>query len=214
LDLGREISQVNDIVYDPANPAVIYASTDSENGDGSGMLKSTDSGATWGFVGEGQLDGSLTDIEIEPESHRVYVLREAMLPLFVSTDGGTNWMSTGSIEPPFVNDILVAPYQPPVLFAAGQGLYRSTDGAQSWQRAAGVLGQVPVWSLDAVSVDERVILYAGTTGGYVESGVSSAGIGSPSDPSGTYLVNAGVYRWTSLMLGRRLYLPLVMRQSP
>ena len=68
---------------------------------------------------------------------------------------------------------------------------------------------MPVYSLATVRDGERAILYAGTTGGYVEGGAAAAL--SHADAEGT-LVNAGVYRYTSL---RRwwVYLPLVVRQQ-
>ena len=58
-----------------------------------------------------------------------------------------------------------------------------------------------------MTATDRVILYAGTTGGYVESG--AAQVLSAADNGGT-LVNAGMYRYTT----RRtfdLYLPLVLK---
>ena len=87
-----------------------------------------------------------------------------------------------------------------------QGLYRSTDGAQSWQPAAGVLGHVPVYALAVVTASDRVILYAGTTGGCVESGAAQT-LGAANASS--TLVNAGVYRYTRRTW--RVNLPLVLR---
>jgi hypothetical protein len=52
-----------------------------------------------------------------------------------------------------------------------------------------------------------VILYAGTTGGYVESGETQV-LGSAND--GGPLVNAGVYRYTTHS-AREVYLPLVLK---
>jgi hypothetical protein len=95
-----------------------------------------------------------------------------------------------------------------VLYAAGaQGLFRSRDGGQSWERATGTLGYIPIYSLAAVTTTDRVILYAGTTGGEVESeGAQALRV---ADNSGT-LVNAGVYRYTTRHTWG-LYLPLVLK---
>jgi hypothetical protein len=105
-------------------------------------------------------------------------------------------------DPSNVNQILFTGAQPAVLYAAGriQGLFRLRDQVEPWEwgRAAGVLGFVPVYSLAAVTDTGRVILYAGTTGGYVEDGGAQA----------PRLVN-GVYRYTQRTW--RAYLPLLSR---
>jgi photosystem II stability/assembly factor-like uncharacterized protein len=208
----QEISQVNDLAYDPVSPTVVYAAAGSDKWGG--LYKSTDSGVTWESTGEGQISGGPLDIQIEPGTHRVFLTINGLLPLYVSADGGATWTPTAFGGGHNVIDILfvpsVTPGGPPVLYdAAFQGLYRSTDGAQSWQQAAGELGQVPVYSLAAVTATDRVILYAGTSGGVVTDTVGTL---SQADNGGT-LVNAGVYRYTSL---RRwwVYLPVVVRRSP
>jgi len=195
----QEISRVNDLAYDPVSPTVVYAAAgDDEWG---GLYKSTNSGVTWESIGEGQLNGEPLDIAVEPGTHRVFVTIDG---LYVSADGGATWTPTALGGGHNVNDILfvpsVTPGDPPVLYdAAFQGLYRSTDGAQSWQQAAGVLGQIPVYSLAAVTATDRVILYAGTAGGVAQVNLEEL------------LLGAGVYRWTSRRLSHRVYLPLILK---
>jgi photosystem II stability/assembly factor-like uncharacterized protein len=177
------------------------------------LYKSTDSGVTWESIGEGQMDGEPLDIQIEPGTHRVFVTIDGLLPLYVSADGGATWTPTADGGGQHVNEILfvpsVTPGGPPVLYdAAFQGLYRSTDGAQSWSRAAGVLGQVPVYSLAVVTTSDRVILYAGTTGGYVQD--DTARMLGPASSDGA-LVSAGVYRYTTRRRTDRAYLPVVLK---
>jgi len=202
----QEISQVNDLAYDPVSPTVIYAAT-GEAGHGGGVFKSTDGGRSWEPVGVGVIDWAL-DVAVEPETRRVFVSTGG-LPLYASGNGGATWTRTGSGEGSNVYDILFAPGDPPVLYAAAyQGLYRSTDGGQSWQRAAGELGQVTVYALAVVTATDRVILYAGTTGGVV-TGMASAR--TQADTDGT-LVNAGVYRYTTRIT--RVYLPLILKSYP
>jgi hypothetical protein len=105
-----------------------------------------------------------------------------------------------------VEEILCTEEDPSWLYAAvsqswaGPGLYRSQDGAQSWERATGELGRIPVYSIDAVRVDDRVILYAGTTGGVVQETESQMrGVRALAATTvNERLVNAGVYRNTTL----------------
>jgi photosystem II stability/assembly factor-like uncharacterized protein len=205
----QEISQVNDLAYDPISPTVVYAA--AGRGGWGGLYKSTNSGLTLESIGEGQLNGELLDIQVEPGTHRVFVTINAGLPLYVSDDGGATWTPTVSAGGGGnVNEILfvpsVTPGNPPVLYnAAMQGLYRSTDGAQSWQPVEGALGQVPVFSLAAVAAEDRIILYAGTTGGVI----SLANTAGALNQNNTILINAGVYRYT--MLNYRLFLPVIAR---
>lgn len=177
------------------------------------MLKSTDGGATWEPMGESVavLDQVLS-IAVEPSSpYRVFVSTETGFGegLYLSEDHGVSWRQANSPMVGYnIEQIIFAPSDPPVLYAgAHQGLFRSTDGAQSWKQAAGVLGQVPVYSLHAVETGYRMILYVGTTGGHVE-GTAAQALGVMND--GGTLVNAGVYRYTTRRIWE-LYLPLVFR---
>jgi len=211
IDFGQEISPVNDIAYDALTPTIVYAVTGDWD-SGSGMFRSADSGQAWERTGQSvaALDHAHS-IAVEPSPpYRVFVWTPGWPqgPLYVSYDHGDSWEQVAS--PPGHEDtqLLCTHDDPSVLYAAtSKGLYRSANGAQSWQASGGVLGQVPVYSLAEVSATERIILYAGTTGGYVES-VDVKILDLASDSS--TLVNPGVYRYTSQRM-RHLYLPLVLK---
>jgi photosystem II stability/assembly factor-like uncharacterized protein len=211
IDLGEVISEVTDIAYEREIGTVVYAATGRAGTvTGSGMLRSTDGGQSWQPIGEGiaALD-AVWSIAVEPRApHRVFAMTFDD-GVYLSANHGLTW--TQATDKWFSSEeILCTDEAPSWLYAAtGGGLLRSANGGQSWSWAAGVLGKVPVYSLATVRDGERVILYAGTTGGYVEGGAAAAL--SQADAEGT-LVNAGVYRYTSL---RRwwVYLPLVVRQQ-
>jgi photosystem II stability/assembly factor-like uncharacterized protein len=201
-----EISPVSDLAYDPASPLVVYAATGKD--EGGGLFKSIDGGQDWYRVGASTID-TAKDVVVEPGTGRVFVTKGCCLPLYVSDDGGENWTATGYGGGHNVHDILFAPGDPPILYdAAQQGLYRSIDGAGSWQPADGELGQVTVYALAVVTESNRVVLYAGTSGGLV---TETVGASMQPDAGGT-LVNAGVYRHTILRLWW-VYLPVVARQQ-
>ena len=207
LTAGQIISRVGDIAYDALTPAIVYAAT-----DGTGMLRSTDSGQYWQRVGEGiaALD-QVRSIAVEQSApYRVFVRNDGPARgLYFSEDHGLSWTEAPSpLGHLIVEQILCTEDEPSVLYAAtNEGLLRSADGAQSWERAAGVLGQIPIYSLATVTATDRVILYAGTTGGYVESGAAQEL--SLTNNDGT-LVNAGVYRYTTRRTWQ-VYLPRVLR---
>lgn len=212
LTAGQIISPVNDIAYDALTPTIVYAATAGQwEKEGSGIFTSTNSGQTWGRVGAGEpaLD-CVTHLAVEQDDdHRVFAWTGIETGLYVSEDHGEWWAQADlPLVGLQVEQILCTDEGPSVLYAATTGgLLRSTDGAQSWSRAAGALGHVPIYSLATVTATDRVILHAGTTGGYVESGGAQAL--SLVNNDGT-LVNAGVYRYTTRRTWA-LYLPLVFK---
>jgi hypothetical protein len=153
----------------------------------------------------------VTAVEVEPGSHRVYIPSHEVCGgvgsgLCVSHDGGEHWDPTLGVLGG--GDVFIfAPGTPPLLYAAtSDGLKKSNNRGQSWMRAAGTLGEVPVYAVAAVNTEDRVVVYAATTGGYVEA--DTRGLGTLTTPNGN-LVNAGVYRHTSRSL--QVYLPVVLR---
>lgn len=213
ISLSHEISQVNDIVYDPISPTLMYAGLGNDvNNDeqrGGSILKSSDGGVTWSSPGAWPLEhGIPNDLEMEPGTHRIWANVNVGLPLYISDDGGVTWLPTGTGDWQNVFDMAFVSDNPVMLYIAGlHGLYRSTDGGQTWQRATGALGQVPVYSVAAAEADGRVFLYVSTIGGYVDASQSRV-LSLMND--GSMLVNPGVYRYTMLPL-LRVYLPLVLR---
>jgi photosystem II stability/assembly factor-like uncharacterized protein len=206
MTITQEISTVTDLAFDTLTPTFAYAATAGQTG-GSGLYRSTDGGQMWSRIGadEPALD-CVEHLAVEQDSdHRVFA-QTCTDGLYVSADHGESWTQIASWL--MAEQILCTDEDPSVLYVARtSGLIRSVDGAQSWSRAAGALGYVPIYSLATVTATNRVILYAGTIGGYMQSdGAQALSLASN---NGT-LVNAGVYRYTT----RRawgLYLPLVLK---
>jgi photosystem II stability/assembly factor-like uncharacterized protein len=208
VDAGEHISEVLDIAYDREIPTVVYAATGRPGTEaGSGMLRSTDGGQSWQPMGEGiaALD-AVWSIAVEPRApYRVFAMTFGG-GLYVSEDHGLTWAQATPWLPS--QEILYADETPPVLYAAtGEGLLRSANHAQSWSPAPGTLGQVPIYSLATVREGKRVIVYAGTTGGFVVTATVRALDRAATSGS---LASAGAYRYTTLRRTWR-YLPLVFR---
>jgi photosystem II stability/assembly factor-like uncharacterized protein len=99
-----------ELVMDPQDPNVLYAAmwdvrrephNFRSGGPGSGLFKSTDSGATWHELRKGMPEGDLgrIGIAVAPANHaRVYAVVEAKnhTALFRSDDAGDSWVETNN----------------------------------------------------------------------------------------------------------------------
>jgi len=209
-DLGREISPVFSLTFDPISPTVVYAGTrgsfEPSIGNPGELLKSTDGGITWQSLRQNLGPWSVDQIAVEPGgAHRLFVEAGGIRR---SSDGGQTWeLMPYPVSDGHVRDLLFVPGEPPILYAATtEGLFRSTDGAQTWQRAAGQLGAVNVGVLAFGQEDDRTILYAATTGGMSSGAAVQASDARGSDST---WVGTGVYRFTSRQY--RVYLPLIRK---
>jgi hypothetical protein len=83
-----------------------------------------------------------------------------------------------------------------VLYAGTtEGLFRSIDGAQTWEQAAGVVGSANVKRLTVASYEDRVSLYLAASGIMTEESLQQAYRVASSET----LVSAGVYRYTTVI---------------
>jgi photosystem II stability/assembly factor-like uncharacterized protein len=170
----------------------------SDLASGAGVYKSTDGGATWTCIGLRDTR-QIAKIVIDPTNPDVvYVgaLGHAYGPnpergLFKSTDGGATWKHTLDKGPDIgVADLAIAFAKPNVLFASmwnahrppwstyaplagpGSGIYRSTDGGETWEPCLGHGLPEGEWGRTGVAVSadgHRVyaLIEAGKSGLYV-----------------------------------------------
>lgn len=144
---------VGSIQFSASNPSIAYAGMGDAYGGilGTGVLKSTDSGASWTRVDSGSLPqpGTVTRILVDPTNpNQVYLLQYSMLNsgvpyssgFFYSTDGGVTWTKTAT---GLGTDMAISPIDPHTLYLAmarvdngpltgPAGVYRSTDSGQNW----------------------------------------------------------------------------------
>jgi len=148
----------SDVVVNPANPQVVYAAIGGYDGEAAnGVIKSTDGGSSWNYVG-GTLPSGMgvgrISIAIAPSSPGVLYAALAagfnggtfgnLLGMYRSADGGATWtQETNTPEymagQGWYNNILaVDPADPNVVYAGGstnfnaQGIIESRDGGASW----------------------------------------------------------------------------------
>ncbi|MDF9798108.1 photosystem II stability/assembly factor-like uncharacterized protein [Catalinimonas alkaloidigena] len=188
---------------------IIYVGTGSASprgniSAGKGMYKSVDGGSTWQATGL-ENAGQISKIQTHPKNHDILyaaALGNIFGPssergVFRSKDGGRSWEkvlyindSTGII------DMVMDPENPRILYAGawqverkpwtiidggkGGGVYKSTDGGDSWERLegglpGGVVGRVGiavspvnpkrVWVIQEALDEEKGGLYMSEDGG-------------------------------------------------
>ena len=198
-----------------------------------GLFRSTDSGRSWHLV----LDGLATDLVPHPEDPAIMYAALYGRGVYKSTDTGENWVSTSAgmnLDVARRINLAIAPSSPESLYAsfetretagAGLSMYRTTDGATSWQQvpAAGALCHYQCWYDMTIAVHPTsplnvyfggLLLYHSVDGGqtfaehhngiYVDEHLLV--FDTLRGPNALYLANdGGVYRtidggttWTSL----------------
>ncbi|MCC6319608.1 MAG: hypothetical protein IT361_18205 [Gemmatimonadaceae bacterium] len=171
---------IGDVAISQANPDLLWVGTGESNNRqstswGSGLYKSTDGGKTFSFVG---LPNSkhINRIAIHPANNDV-VLVAATGPLYgpggdrglyKTTDGGRTWKVVLAVDAETgANDVVISASDPNVMFAstyqrrrttccfngggAGSGLWKSTNGGDTWTRLAG--NGFPAGDLGRIAVD-------------------------------------------------------------
>ncbi len=146
-------SAVGSIAFSKSNPSIVYAGL----GDfatsylGNGVLKSTDAGQTWLRVSGATLrsPGAVRKIAVDPGNpNRVYVALYDYRSngttfsggFYFSSDGGATWTLS---RLGLVRDLAINPADPLTIYLAsnrddstpsfGAGVYKSTNGGQTWQ---------------------------------------------------------------------------------
>ena len=125
---------VNSLAMDPVNPDVIYAGTDS------GLFKTIDGGDTWARTGFPPI--RVRVVQASPQDpNMLYVGTDD--GVYRTTDGGVNWTRRG-LAGARVNALAIDATNANVLYAGTGwpwqrsedeivGIFKSTDGGQSWQ---------------------------------------------------------------------------------
>jgi hypothetical protein len=141
------------VAFVPSNPQTIYAGTGEGNFYarlGAGLLRSTDGGTTWSlltgnpFVGQG-----FYDLIIDPANAN-HLVSATTGGIHESTNAGVNWTQR-RVAPCW--DLSMHPTggaSAEVLAACSDGLFRSTNGGQTWA-AVTLPGAAGAWDRLAVA---------------------------------------------------------------
>lgn len=248
-DMG--LIAIGDVTISQSNPELVWVGTGESNNRqstswGSGAYKSTDGGKTYAFMGLAN-SKHINRIVIHPTNNDV-VLVAATGPLygpggdrgvFKTTDGGRTWTQVLRVDDETgANDLVYSASDPNVLYAStyqrrrtaccmngggpGSGIWRSTDGGNTWTRLSG--NGLPSGPLGRIALDiyrgggnTIYALIEGPTGGAgggagTGPGGGGGGGGNPnsppnSQPTGLYRSDDGGQTWrkTSNLNPRPMY---------
>ena len=134
----------------PTDPDVFYTGT-----TGGGVWKTDDAGNTWGNITDGSFDvGAVGALDVaDTDPNVIYVgtgsacIRGNVSTgkgVYKSTDGGDSWSFSGLGHIGQVGDLKIHPKNPDVAYIAAlghafgpnpeRGVYRTTDGGDSWEQ--------------------------------------------------------------------------------
>jgi len=203
----KQVCPLTSVSFDPVDGNIIYVVGSEDWADEScegTFLKSTDYGQTWQSSTYTPEIGWGKYMAVEPTPpYRIF------LEAVISADQGETWETWIAPFSSYCrNELLFIEGSPSTLYAAtGGGLYRTTNGGLSWQKAQGSLGELEIWAITGMRVDDREILFASTIGGVLDTSLITA---ATTDLAQGSLVNGGVYRNTSVRSRKTLYLPFLI----
>jgi photosystem II stability/assembly factor-like uncharacterized protein len=174
------LMSIGDVAISQSNPDLVWVGTGESNNRqstswGDGVYKSTDGGKTYTHAGL-RNSRHINRLVIDPRDNDI-VFVAATGPLFGSggergvfktTDGGRTWKQTLKVDDDTgANDLVMDPANSRILYAStyqrrrtaccmngggpGSGLWKSTDGGETWTRLKG--NGLPEGSLGRIAVD-------------------------------------------------------------
>jgi photosystem II stability/assembly factor-like uncharacterized protein len=172
------------VVTDPRNQGTLYAS------GWSGILKSTDGGASWRGVNSGLPGGNCCgSLAIDPQNpNTIYAggrydlaYSDGRFGIFRSKDGGTTWATMGmvwrSVIPQFAIDpdnpsigLATDPRNPGTVYSAtgNLGIFKSTDRAGTWSEMNSGVSATEV-RFAAIDPRNPGTIYASTSEGLLKT---------------------------------------------
>lgn len=142
--------RVSDFAVNPANPSEYFVATAA-----GGLWKTTNAGVTWSPIFDSQPTASLGDVTMDPNNSNVIWAGSGENNsqrsvaygdgVYKSTDGGKSWNNVGLKSSEHIGEILIDPRNSDVVYVAAQGplwneggdrgLYKTTDGGKTWNKA-------------------------------------------------------------------------------
>ncbi len=168
--------RIADIAIDPVNPNTWYVAVGSGN-----LWKTVNAGTTWTPIFDHYGSYSIGCVTIDPSSHNtIWVGTGENVGgrhvgygdgIYKSLDGGKSFTNMGLKDSEHLSKIIVHPQNSDIVYVASQGplwssggdrgLYKTTDGGQTWDV---ILSKGPYTGVTDIAMDPRdpEILYAAT----------------------------------------------------
>ncbi|MEE2937276.1 MAG: glycosyl hydrolase [Planctomycetota bacterium] len=184
----KSYTGVTDVVFDPANPDVMYAATHQRHrnvwaiincGPETGIFKSTDGGDSWNRLSKGLPGGDMGKIslQVSPQQHN-FVYATIELPgrkggFWRSDDKGASWTKTndfvsGGTGPHYYQELWADPHRFGVLYQANNYFMRSEDNGKTWVNIEGRYKHVDNHAV-AFHPTDKDFLLVGCDGGVYRS---------------------------------------------
>ena len=168
--------RIHDVEARPDDPSTIYAATAS-----GGLWKSTNKGTNWTPVFDDQPVSAFGDVALAPSNAAIVWAgtgeqnnRQSTTwgnGVYRSVDAGSTWTHLGLEKTRHIGRVQVHPTDPDVAYVAAlgnlwapskeRGVYRTTDGGQTWEKVLFVDELTGVVDL-AMNPDNPNVLYAAT----------------------------------------------------
>ena len=144
---------------------------------GGGVWKTNDAGRTWKNVSDGFFGGSIGAVAVAPSDPNVVYVGTGEKTvrgnvsegdgMWKSTDAGRSWAHAGLADSRHLTRVRVHPQNPDLVYACAlghlfganeeRGVYRSKDGAKSWERVKYVSADAGCVDLVLDPVNPRVV---------------------------------------------------------
>lgn len=148
-NIGPEGNRVSAVAGVPGDPLTYYAGSAS-----GGIFKTTDAGASWDPIFDGQPVHSIGDIAVAPSDPGIVwagtgesCIRSHISVgegIFKSTDAGRTWTRMGLEKTGRIAKVVIHPSNPDVVTACAlghaygpqqeRGVFKTTDGGRNWER--------------------------------------------------------------------------------
>lgn len=136
------IGRLNSITFHPTNQNIMFGGSAS-----GGLWRSRDNGNSWNPTTDDLPSLGVSDLAIHPTDPQIMYMATGdgdgngatshSFGIVKTIDGGATWdvVLPVTSESQFINEILINPDNPELVFAAASfGLYRTEDGGENWER--------------------------------------------------------------------------------
>jgi photosystem II stability/assembly factor-like uncharacterized protein len=203
------LMSIGDVAVSQSNPDLVYMGSGESNNRqstswGDGVYKTTDGGKTWTNIGL-KASKHINRVVIDPrDNDTVWVAATGPLfgsggerGIFKTVDGGKTWKQTLKVDDETgANDLVIDPANNKTLYAStyqrrrtsccmngggpGSGIWKSTDGGETWTRLKG--NGIPDGPLGRIAIDvyrkRPNVLYASIEGPAAGRGGGAPGAGT------------------------------------